>query len=337
MGRPQADNGAKANPFSREGMAAKRAALMDAMRADRNLADPAKAPSEDKAPEPAKEAKTDATASPGSARGDLDKSAPTASPNASDPSSPLHAEWLRREQEIKTAEARVKEARSTAEQRSAKAEADEAKAKQALTELAAAKDDPVEFLAKVGMTKDEWQHFMSQGGKQSPEAKRLKAMEARFNEMEAKYETAQKKAEESARRASIETENMQFSQRLGSYALLSKIGGIQAVRNKQAQIQAQQGAQISLQAAADMVETEMHDNLLPLLKHEDVRRKLGLLNPDQPSGQGEKKPAAVNGAGSAKPTPPADPEEEPAPWDWAAKKRLARKRMDLERKKRSAL
>ena len=343
-GRPQAKGEVKVNPFGREGMAAKRAAIMDAVRAERGVSEPAKSegqaesrPAADNPPSTEKASAGNATDVPGSSGADSGKPSDSNSVAPSNPSSPHHAEWVARERTIAAAEQKVRDAGSAAEARSAKAEADEAKAKQALADLAAAKNEPVEFLAKVGMTKDEWEHFMAQGGKMTPEAKRIKAMEARFNELETRYEAAQKKAEESARRAGIETENMQFAPKLGSYALLSKIGGIQAVRNKQAQVQAQQGGPISLEAAANLVEQEMRDNLVPLLKHEDVRRMLNLQIPDQPSGEAKKAPSTPKGSVDQKTTSPADPEETPAPWDWAAKKRLARKRMDLERIKRSAL
>lgn len=324
------------NPFAREALAAKRAQVLDVLRNERGVSQPVSnggtdsevsSPSEATPSKPSEPAPSPTEPSP----------APKNDPPPSDPNSSLHAEWIKREREIAAAESRVRDSKTDAEARSAKAEADEAKAKQALQELEWAKNEPVEFLAKVGMTKEEWTHFMSQGGKMSPEAKRLKAIEARFNEMEAKYTDLSRKAEESQRRALLESENAQFAQTLSGYALVSKLGGIQAVRARQSQMQKMHGTAVSMKAAADVLEQEMHDNLIPLLKHEDVRRKLSLQFPDQPSGEKAKASNPVNGKRETSPAPAEDSDSDPAPWDWEAKKRKARKLLDLARIQSAAL
>lgn len=323
-------------------MAAKRAQILDQVRTDRNVAKPPeKAASVSSSVSGSNEtqsssvsAETNEAAAPSeTTSGKQSGSQITPSPEGSQ----LQSEWVKRERDVAQAEAKIRDAQTAAEARIAKAEADEAKAQQKLQELEFAKSEPLEFLAKVGMTKDEWTHFMQQGGKMSPEAKRLKAMETRFNELEQNYQKLSRQAEESQRKALIDQENAAFAPKLGSYTLVSKIGGIQAVRNKQAEILRTQGARVSLEHAAKALDEDMLSNLAPLLKFEDVRAKLGLASQDQLPANESPKARTAEAPKALEKSSKEDPTEHIHPLDWAAKKRHARKLMDLKELQRSAL
>lgn len=242
-------------------------------------------------------------------------------------------EWVKRERAVTEAETRLKNAHSEAEKRSARAEAAEAKAAKALADLEAAKHEPMEFLAKVGMSKEEWEEFVAGGGKMSAQAKRLRAIEAKYSEMEDRYKQLSAKAEESERKRAYEAENAAFEAKLGSYTFISKIGGLQAVRNKQAAIRNAESREISMAQAADLVEQEIFGSLGPLLKHADVRGKLGLDARDQPGPAEKPSTKTLNGAEGGKSATKAAEEEDPKPWDFAAKKRKAFKLIEAAQRR----
>lgn len=236
--------------------------------------------------------------------------------------SPDQLEFLRQRQEVLEAQRRIDTAKNDTERRAAEAEKAEAKAAAALKKLEAAKNDPLEFIAGLGMTKPEWDAFLANGGKHSPESQKLKAMEQRFAQMEQRHRDLEAKAEEATRRAALQTEEASFKAELGSYTFIPKLGGIPQIRMKQEQILNTTGNHVSLKEAANQLEADFERSLMPLLKHEDVRVKLGIAHRDNSSADKSPKVEAQNGKQSAKVAPKEDlPPVEP--WNWNEKKRRA--------------
>ncbi len=300
---------------------------MDQTRKERNVAPEPKSETQAQ-----KEAPTnDVPAQPSSAPASDPSHKPS---SASGPSGDaVAAEWVKRERAITEAENKIRNAQTQAEKRAAEAEAAEARAAKALAELQNAKNEPLEFLAKVGMSKEEWEEFVAGGGKMTAQAKRLRALEAKHSEMEERYKQLEEKAQQAELKRRIDAENAAFQSELGSYVFISKIGGLDSVRQKQAAIRHAEGREISLKQAADLVEEEIKTSLGPLLKHDDVRRTLNLDLRDQPGLAVTPQAKTLTGAEGGQRQKDAVKEEDPAPWDWAAKKRKAFKLIQAAQKR----
>lgn len=255
-----------------------------------------------------------------------------ANPASSVPqTSDAQMEWYKREQAVQQAEARIREAETAAQKRAAEAEAREAKANEKLQKLDWARSNPLEFMAEAGMTEDEWKSFLTNGGKLSPEQKRVREMERQLAETNARMKEIMERAEANERKAIAQAEEAAFAQHLSKYELVQQMGGIAAVRNKQG-IMAQVTEQpVSLATAAEALENEMQAGLSGLLKHPGIRNKLGLSDVDKSqAGPVAKSPRTLNQSVASETT--AREVTLKGPLDWEGRRRLYNQRMEAERR-----
>ena len=324
----------KKNPFSPENMAARKSKLMDKLREERGIPTPApKTIGADGTQGAAYEqAKTEATPvadsrNDGDQQSQIQRDTSAPVPQASD----AQMEWYKREQAVQQAEARVREAETASQKRIAEAEAKEAKANERLQKMDWARANPIEFMAEAGMTQDEWSAFLTNGGKLSPEQKRVREMERQLAETNARMKEMMERAEANERKAAAHAEEAAFSQHLSKYELVQQMGGIAAIRNKQGIMAQATGSAVSLAAAAEALENEMQAGLSGLLNHPGIRNKLGLSDVDKSqAGPIGRSPRTLNQSVSSE-TPPREPSLK-GPLDWEGRRRLYHQRMEAERR-----
>jgi len=240
-------------------------------------------------------------------------------------------EWYKREQAVQQAEARIREAETASQKRAAEAEAREAKANEQLKKLDWARSNPLEFMAEAGMTQDEWSAFLTNGGKLSPEQKRVREMEKQLADTNARMKEMMDRAEANERRAAAQMEEAAFSGHLPKYELVAQMGGINAVRDKQRIMAQVTGQQVSLTAAAEALENEMQAGLTGLLKHPGIRNKLGLSDVDKSqAGPTGKSPRTLNQSVASETT--SNTTTLKGPLDWAGRRKLYHQRMEAERR-----
>lgn len=240
-------------------------------------------------------------------------------------------EWYKREQAVQQAEARVRDAESASQKRIAEAEAKEAKANERLQKMDWARANPVEFMAEVGMTQDEWSAFLTNGGKLSPEQKRVREMEKQLADTNARMQAMMERAEANEKRMAAANEEATFSSHLSKYELVQQMGGIQAVRNKQRIMAQATGSEVPLAAAAEALENEMQAGLSGLLKHPAIRHKLGLSDVDKSqAGPIAKSPRTLNQSVASETN--SNSVTLKGPLDWEGRRRLYNQRMEAERR-----
>ena len=237
---------------------------------------------------------------------------------------------MRQQQELRDAEQRAREASTAAEKRKADAEMAEARAAEKLKKMELAMSNPAEFMSEAGMTQDEWNAFWANGGKLSPEQKRMREMEAKMNSYAEKLAAIERQAQEERAHSTRRLEDAEFTASLKDYTFLPEVGGIGAVRNKQAQLMAQNKGHVSLKDAADALEAEVQEGLGGMLKKQHILAKLGLAAAsNQPPAKSATKAPTLTARTAGDSTPKSSTVK--GPLDWAGKRqryldRLARDR-----------
>ena len=233
----------------------------------------------------------------------------------------LQLQYAQREQAVAQAEAKVRDAHTSAQKRAAEAEAREAKVEAQLKRLEMVRNDPVQFLSEAGITEEEFKNYLSQGGKQTPEQRRLAETEKQMRAIREELQKMQEEAAKSTQAVRREREDAEFMKTLDKddFVLVQNMGGVAAVRNKQAQLARTLGRDVTLEDAAGQLEREFHDGLQKFLKNGAIRTKLGLSTPvdQQDAGSKPSSPRTLNGS-MASATNSAG--TRPAWNDWAAKK-----------------
>jgi len=319
------------NPFSPENIAKKREALLKNLRAERGVPEPRHA--EERTDDGARAAEPQRSESHVAADNNAGVSESSGqaqgSPQAVEGVSEAQNEWYKREQAVRAAEERIKEASTKAEMRAAEAEKKEAEAKAAVQRMEWAKDDPIAFLAETGMTQDEWSAFLANGGKLSPEQKRLKEMEKQLAETRQAMEQMEQNARTHAERARLAQEESQFAPKLQNLTYVPQMGGMAAIRDRQALLARQTGTPVSLEDAADNLETEMQRGLQRILQDPKIRSSLKLnVDTPQPAGQVAEKPRTLSNRVASESSTQG---VKPHPLDWKAKQKLYQQRVERER------
>lgn len=242
--------------------------------------------------------------------------------------SEAQTEWYKREQAVRAAEEKVREATTQAEKRAADAEKREAEAKAAVQRMEWAKDDPVAFLAETGMTQEEWSSFLANGGKLSPEQKRLKAMEKQLQETRSAMEQMEKEARRDRELARRAAEESQFAAKLQNMLYVPEAGGMAAVRHRQQLLSQQTGREVSLEDAANNLEQALRGDLERILKSPKIRSSLGLDVNTPDAGQAAERPRTLNKRVAAE---SGSPSAKPHPLDFKAKMKLYQQRVERER------
>lgn len=229
-------------------------------------------------------------------------------------------------------ERRATEASAAVERQRVEAEKAKADADAAVQRMAAAKEDPVQFLAEAGMTQDEWSQFLANGGKMTPEQKKLKEMASVVEQVQAKLEAAERKAEQQEQRARAAAEESHFAQQLQKFTYVPEMGGIGAVRERQRLLSSQTGQPVSLADAADHLEQDMAKGLKRILQNTKIRSSLGLDVNTSHAGQAAETPRTLSNRVSSESS---QQDASPHPLDWAAKRKLYQQRVERERAARS--
>ncbi len=190
----------------------------------------------------------------------------------------LQKQYEEREARVRAAEAQLKEASTAAEKRAAEAEAKEAKAEAHLKRLEMLRGDPVQFLVEAGIKEEEFKQYLASGGKPTGEQQRLAAAEKQLQAMREEMEKIRSEAAQSVAQIRHEREDAEFAAQLSSedYTLVREMGGVAAVRAKQAALRKTLGKDVTLVEAAGQLENEWNHGFQELLKKSSVRSKLGL-------------------------------------------------------------
>lgn len=205
------------------------------------------------------------------------------------------------------------EAQARAEAQIKAAEDRAAAVAQQEAELKASLENPLDFIARQGMSEDEWKAFLTNGATWSPEQKKIRELEKQNRDIMARFESMEKarvQAEAQAR-ASAEAAALPMK----DFPLLSRMGGVQHAQQVRERMQQQTGAQITLAQAAQHLENDFRTNLARLLKDSDVAGILGINQPKQSVAPAASSPTL--GRNQA----PSSAVNKPNPRDWEAKKR----------------
>lgn len=237
--------------------------------------------------------------------------------------------WYQREQQVRAAEERIKEAETKAQLKAAEAEKKIAEAKAAEERQRWARTNPIEFAESLGMTQDQWKELMANGGKLTPEQERIRSMEKRLEEVVAHNERLQREQQEFVTRTQRQQEDAAFSSKLGDYTFVERMGGLPLVRQKQAQMSQSLGKSVPLDEAAKVLEKELQDGVSGLLKHGTIRTKLGLSDVDKSkSGPVAKPPSTLNNRTVSSTIAERGEQAGKLAWnDWAGKRERALKLM----------
>ena len=309
----------KRNPLSPANREAKRQAMLAKLRDERGV------------PEPKPRAEQ-ARNTPSAAAEQTQDAAPTAEQlKAPIPQlTPEQATWMQQQQTLADAEKRAREAGTSAQKRQAEAEAAEARAAEKLKKMELAMSNPAEFMTETGMTQDEWNAFWANGGKLSPEQKRMREMEAKMASYAEKLAAIEKQSNQERADSARRLEDAQFTASLKDYTFLPEVGGIAAVRQRQAQLSQQKGEPVALKEAADTLEREVGENLGGILKKSHILAKLGLAAAtDQPPA----KPASQAKTLTARTVGDSTPKSSTVkgPLDWAGKRARYLERIAADR------
>lgn len=184
--------------------------------------------------------------------------------------------------------------------------------------------DPVAFLAELGMTQDEWQAFLLNGGKMTPEQKALKEFQKsqietdrRINEMQARLDAAQNAAKR-AQAVNLVGATLDLNQ----YPLFRKVGGNADFVLSQIENHHKATGQIlTPQAVAQHYEQQYQSQLQNWLQDDTIRTKVIPANSAPlPTANLAAAPSTLNSRVTSS-TGPAT--SQPGPLDWEAKKQLA--------------
>lgn len=223
-------------------------------------------------------------------------------------------------------EARIKaandaEARANAMLAKAQQDAESAAAQKA--KLDRALSDPeayLEHLASTGMSEAEWVNFLSNGGKMSPEQKRIKELERKLEQTATQQQQALAAIQQQQQAFTQQQTLAQLNSILPNYPLASRTGGAQMVLNEQALL-AKQGKHVNLQEAADSYEAKLLDGMQKVLQHDDVKVKLGISVSQSPqTAPVVKSPSTLNKSVSSGTAPTTG---RPDPLNFDAKRKLA--------------
>lgn len=190
----------------------------------------------------------------------------------------LQKQFEEREARVRAAETQVREASTAAEKRAAEAEAREAKAEAKLKRLEMLRGDPIQFLVDAGIKEEEFKAYLASGGKQTSEQQRLSATEKQLQAMRDEMDKVRQEAAASIASLRHEREEAEFASELSKedYALVREMGGVKAVRAKQAALRETLGKNVTLVEAAGQLENEWQHGFQELLKKSSIRSKLGL-------------------------------------------------------------
>ncbi len=240
------------------------------------------------------------------------------------------SQWMQQQQALKDAEQRVREATTAAEKRRADAEMAEARAAEKLKKMELAMSNPAEFMSEAGMTQDEWNAFWANGGKLSPEQKRMREMEAKMASYADKLAAIEHQAQTERLNSARRLEDAEFTASLKDYTFLPEVGGINAVRNKQSQLMAQTKGPVTLKAAADALEREVQEGLGGMLKKQHILAKLGLATAsNQPPAKPATKATTLTARTAGDSTPKGSTVK--GPLDWAGKRARYLERLASDR------
>lgn len=239
---------------------------------------------------------------------------------------------MQQQQALREADQKVREATTASEKKKAEAEAAEARATEKLKKMELAMSNPAEFMAETGMTQDEWNAFWANGGKLSPEQKRMREMEARMAKYAEQLEAVQRQSAQERQQNQRRLEDAEFTASLKDYTFLPEVGGINAVRNKQAMLQNQHKGPVSLKDAADALEREVQEGLGGMLKKQHILAKFGLAAasdqpPAVPTKQTPSKTLTARTAGDSQPKNATVK----GPLDWAGKRARYLERLAADR------
>lgn len=218
------------------------------------------------------------------------------------------------------------------ESKRAEAERLEKEAADKLAKIESAKSDPLEFLAQLGITEDDWQKHLAQST-DTPEMSRIKAAERKAAEQ---IEALQKQFESYKQEQEQERTQSRLSQaaqllQSDDYVLTSQISNAEAIVRRQQEIEQHTGQKVSLADAAKHLEQGFVDNMKQLLSNPKVSAKFAT-KPQSDSTAESYSPTTLNSAFSSGTEPG---EGTPAPLDWAAKQKLfvekLRRMRELER------
>jgi len=321
----------KKNPFSPVNRQARLQEAMDKLRSERGVAQPRQQEVASGSPEQERAPHGDSDVRSGTA--EPDRKPADSSPHRGDVEKPVEGkrdevpEWYKRQQDAAAAERKASEALANAERERATLEKAKADADAAVQRMAAAKEDPVGFLAETGMTSEEWSAFMANGGKLTPEQKQLKAMQQRIEELQSKSEAAEKKAQQRELEARAAMEESHFAPEMQKLTFVPEMGGMAAVRARQRLLSEKTGQPVSLANAAQNLEQEMQTGLSRLLQIPKIRSSLTLDVNSSNAGQAAEVPRTLNNRVS-----PSSSHQEaaPHPLDFTAKRRLWLQRVERD-------
>lgn len=279
-------------------MAAKKAALIEALRAERGVAAPVASP----VPQPVEQA----------AIPEQSKAAPAAP--AIDPVAKWQAEYMAKQAELAALESRAKAAQAEAAVR-------EAAAAEKLKKLELSAANPVEFLAEVGMTEAEWSEFLTSGGKLTPEQKRVREVEKANQALQAQVKQLMEQTTKSQQEMMARLEAEKFQTKMADFAIVPHVGGVDLVRQKAAELG------VSYEQAAKNIEDHWINGLSNVLKDPKVRAKLGLdISAPKPQTESAgQSPSTLNGSVTSPTT--GSTASRPAPTDFEAKRKLLIQRL----------
>jgi hypothetical protein len=318
----------KRNPLSPANREAKRQAMLAKLREDRNVPEPKRAqPPEPTGTDSGHRDAGGGDPQPAGEPGDVSARQGVEPPAAI---SAEQAQWMQQQQVLREAEQRAREATSAIEKRKAEAEAAEARAAEKIKKMELAMSNPAEFMSEAGMTQDEWNAFWANGGKLSPEQKRMREMEAKMTQYAEKLAAIERQAQAERAHSQRRLEDAEFTATLKDYTFLPEVGGIGAVRNKQQQLSTQQNKSVTLKEAADALEREVQEGLNGMLKKSHILAKLGLATAsNQPPAAPTKTPKTLTARTASDSSPKAVTVK--GPLDWAGKRARYLERLASDR------
>jgi hypothetical protein len=307
--------------FSPEAMRQKRDKAIAALRAERGIADPKAEGTDTPSPSPAtdEQTKAQAPAAKPETKADMSKPQPAVEDDAL---AKRLADFDKKQQGLAAQEQKLVQLKQEAEHRQQDAD-------KRIKDLELALADPLDFMSKVGMTEAEFKAFLGQGGTLTAEQRRLRESEKANQALQARLEELERKQQQGQAQIAEQMEVAEFKGQMDEYKLLKRMGGMQAVLQKRAQLQTQLGQPVSLKQTAEGLEKQYHASLSGLLQEEEIRTTFNLSTGQQPNGSQAATPKTLNG-NFASATQPASAQK-PAWNDWAAKRALAIKAMQADR------
>lgn len=305
-------------------MRAKRDKAVAALRAERGIADPKQDATNTTPQAESTDAPTpdNAAASPAASGHAPEPQKPAQIVGADDALQKRLADFDKKQQGLAEQEQRLTALKADAEQRAADAE-------KKIKDLELALADPLDFMSKVGMTEAEFKAFLGQGGTLTAEQRRLRESEKANAALQKRLEDLERKQQQGQAQIAEQMEVAEFKGQLDNYKLLKRMGGMQAVLQKRAQLQAQLGQPVTLRQTAEGLEKQYHQSLSGLLQEDEIRSTFNLSTVKQPNGSQAATPKTLNGNFAS--ATQAASAQKPKWNDWAAKRALAIKAMQADR------